>query len=111
MYSIGVSDNAFEVGDGSREPFAELYLRPPSAEQFACKPDVGTALSRVVRRQRTEDYPRGGARKLPDEGGEFEDGELAGIADVYRTGHFVRGIHHAHHSFHQVADVLETARL
>lgn len=47
MYSIGLSDNAFEVGDGSREPFAELYLRPPSAEQFACKPDVGTALSRV----------------------------------------------------------------
>ena len=44
--------------------------------------------------------------------GQFGDGEFVRVADVHRTGEVVgRVVHHAHHAFDQVVDVLERTAL
>ena len=42
---------------------------------------------------------------------QLKHGELAGVANVDRPAEIVRRIHHAHHAFDQVVDVLEAACL
>src|SRR6202044_560839 len=51
------------------------------------------------------------AGQFNNELGQLADGELVGIADVDRTGHIRRGLHHPNKRLDEIVDITKRARL
>src|SRR6185437_7999662 len=74
-----------EMVDRSRKSFVETDARRP-LEQAARERNVRTPLPRIVAGRGNEDDRRARSGELAHALGEFEHRELAGIADVDRSG-------------------------
>ena len=71
-----------KVRNGVDQAFAQLHGGFP-AEFFAGQGDVGLALLRIIRRQRTMDDLRSRVGEFQHLLGQFQHGELAGVAEVH----------------------------
>src|SRR5205085_7488477 len=114
---LGLAGDAFpggaavfgEPGGGGFEALLELDLRGPAEEGLGAA-DIGLAAPRVVDREREVDELRIGAGEGEDAFHEVADGELVGVAEVYRAVGDV-AVHQALQAIDQVADVAEAASL
>ena len=89
-----LAQQPLEIRNRRLQTLAQRDLRLP-AELLARKRDVRLALARVVRGQRPVHECRTRARQVEDGLGQFDHGELAGIAEVHRAGEALGRLHQA----------------
>src|ERR1700733_10171565 len=99
-----------EIGYGLCQSFSKLGFGFPLKDRLRHR-DVWLPLSRVIRRQRLKTNLGLCPGHFDDEFGKLPNGELLGIADVDRTGHIRRGLHHPNNRLDEVVNVTKRARL
>lgn len=97
---------ALKIRDGLLKPFSQRHGGLPT-KLTICLSDIGSALLRVVTRQRAEDHLRLGSSNIEDNFSKFENGEFSWIAEINRTRHVIRRVHELYESFDQVVHVTE----
>ena len=99
-----------EIRNGRLQPLPQRDVRLP-AELLARERDIRLTLARIVGRQRSVHELRARARQVEDRLGQFDHGELAGIAEVDRAGEPLGRLHQAQEALDRVVHVAERAAL
>ncbi len=94
------SEQPLKIGNRRLQPRAQRHLgRPPQV--LTGQGDVRLALARVVLRQGLMHQCRARAGQILHRLGQFQHGELTGIAQVHRPGQIIGTVHQAHKALDQ----------
>jgi hypothetical protein len=69
--------------------------------------NIRPALSWIILRPWAVDDTRARASQLDHQGGQFQDGEFCGVAQIDGTDHLVRRVHEPHQAIDKIINVTE----